>query len=202
MSLLQWLTVGKSFRNTQERLGRYKMTSLNLVPNFGSHADKFGIGTEPDVHPGASATAHDEGHRHAANFQSHLPDFASKTATKPGNPPMKPMMMTEPASAQLEPAVPVAKQAYPRGRWGRASNARNESAGDLPAKESVQGDLAMEHVHPVRNSLDDSDLEFKLTSPKVRGAPKSIRTANPFNAEPQEGFWTRLKSKLTGSLKS
>jgi hypothetical protein len=202
MSLLQWLTVGKSFRDTQERLGRYKMTSLNLVPNFGSHADKFAPSTEPDSGSRAVTTAPDPDHGHAANFQSTLPDFASKTATKAGNPPMKPMMMTEPASARLEPAVPVTKQAYPRGRWSRAFNVRHETPVDLPAKESVQGELSIEHVHPVRNSLDDSDLEFKLTSPKIRGASKSIRSANPFNTEPREGFWTRLKSKLTGSSKS
>lgn len=88
------------------------------------------------------------------------------------------------------------KQAYPRGRWTVSVNPfRGRAPGPQPA--TVQGELSLENVRPVRNDLSDADLEL---IPKTVSAPKENVFAGTA-AVTRVSWWGRMKMRLFGRRK-
>ena len=66
------------------------------------------------------------------------------------------------------------KPAYPRGRWTAGVNPFKSQG--AAARPSVQGELSLDKVKPVRNDLSDTDLELIAVKP----------AAEPVAAKPEE----------------
>jgi hypothetical protein len=102
-------------------------------------------------------------------------------------------MKTETIAEQNAAAV---KPAYPRGRW--TPNPFRSTA--MPSKRTVQGELTLDQVKPVRNDLVDSDLEL---------IPRKQEENNVFAAPAPEAdiaqklsLFSRIKARLFRSKAS
>ena len=98
------------------------------------------------------------------------------------------------ATETVESRAP-GKAAFPRGRWTLPSNPFKSSYQPEP-RRSIQGELSLDSVKPVRNDLSDSDLElvprkvvrFVESKPAYRRAPDGqVRKVTLF---------ARLKARL------
>lgn len=70
-------------------------------------------------------------------------------------------------------------QVFPRGRWTLAANPFKSSYKPEP-RRSIQGELSLDSVKPVRNDLSDSDLELvpRKVVRFVEAKPEFGRTAD------------------------
>src|SRR5262245_35428198 len=144
MSLLQWLTVGRSFKDTQEKPSRYKMTSLNLVPNFGAENRK-----NPASGPAPATSQASGGGKDRRNFETSTPLFIEREGGH-----LTLTSTIDQASANTEAEIQIdqsAKEAssnasrrYPKGRWTMIRNPWNRPAKPAIPPESKQGELTLE----------------------------------------------------------
>ncbi len=97
-------------------------------------------------------------------------------------------------SAQTISETNAVKPAYPKGRWTLKANPfRANRPVVVRVPQSVQGELSLDKVKPVRNDLSDSDLELVPLKP----APKQSEAVASAQAKPTEaGWWTRLKARF------
>jgi hypothetical protein len=97
-------------------------------------------------------------------------------------------------SAQTVSETNAVKPAFPKGRWTLKANPfRANRPVVVRVPQSVQGELSLDNVKPVRNDLTDSDLELVPLKP----APKPPEAAVPVPAKPAAGsWWARLKGRF------
>lgn len=102
------------------------------------------------------------------------------------------VMKTETATGQNADV----KQAYPHGRWTiRPNPFKSEKGVEKPASGSVQGELSLDKVKPVRNDLSDSDLELIPATPAPKAEEPNV-FATPKAPEPKVGFLAKLKARF------
>lgn len=149
MSLLQLLSVGQSFLSIEDRPSPYRMTQQNLLPKFGpareDHADQD-LGhqiSQPSVMPTRPA----EERGRAATVK----DSAKKmTAIE---------AYSQIGSAASLGGAATGPQPYPAGRWNMIRNPFQRRSAPQKGATLVQGELSLAAVRPVRNDLNDADLE-------------------------------------------
>jgi hypothetical protein len=208
MSLIQFLSVTRTFGAVRDAPSRFKMTQENLLPKFGPKAGA----SEPVLHAEEPAVDRETS---AVKVEEKIRAPVGKTGARHRNEPLgKRTQMSEgPAKMKTEileqsriPGEP-ASGSSPRKGWtlltgvllwpvkglgklfGFSSPLQSKASRPARKRGPVQGELGLDMVRPVRNDLNDSDLELipapkplaesecslKLVKPEraVRGMPKS-----------------------------
>lgn len=95
------------------------------------------------------------------------------------------------------------KQAFPKGRWTvRANPFKSTFKSTSPGKPTVQGELSLERVKPVRNDLSDSDLELvAIKKPAEAAAPNVFATASAAEPPARPSVWRRLRGLFVRKAK-
>ena len=215
MSLLKLLSAAKSLDGSKPMPSPYKMKSARFLPKFGSSKNPFArgkadgskptsdrmetgslFGDEPKVEPAAPA-----------------PKPAAKApAAKEAKPVVEPEKKVEakPASAAPVVAAPTAKapKSAPLAEFIKKLNParylpkrRPEARPTRPkVARAAQGELSLEKVRPLRNELNDSDLEFVAT-PKLVCTGKA-GSISPASRTPKMTTWGRLTSRVIGAVET
>lgn len=97
---------------------------------------------------------------------------------------------------------PATQNAFPRGRWTLQANPfgtmrRVPASPVQSAPSTVQGELSLDKVRPVRNDLSDTDLEL---IPVTRAQENVFAAPGPAVQVPGKkvSFWARLKARFRG----
>jgi hypothetical protein len=147
MALMDLLTVGRSLSEARDRPHRFKLLS-GALPKFGkATAQAMNRNFEVAAFPGVGSEAGKE---------------------QAGNDSMK----TETIAEEQKRATPEPMNAYPVGRW--TLNPFKTSSAPTP-RQTVQGELLLDKVKPVRNDLSDSDLELVAVKKRPEPAPESVQ---------------------------
>jgi len=177
MSLMQLLTVGRSFGSVEDRPSPYRMIQENLLPKFGP-ADRCEM-KPPPVETSMAARPDDLGA---------LADASQCSETK-----MNAIETQVQAAPGASAALP--SQAYPLGRWTIMRNPFHRRTASQKSPRLVQGELSLDAVRPVRNDLNESDVEVipaRVAEPEV-----SDELASTEKPEGATGFlWNRLRARL------
>jgi len=179
MSLMQLLTVGRSFGSVEDGPSPYRMIQENLLPKFGA-ADRSEM-KRPPVEASVAAGPSDP--RGPAGW----PDAPKRSETK--------MNATE-TQVQAAPgaSAPPPPHAYPLGRWTIMRNPFHRRAAAPKSPSLVQGELSLDAVRPVRNDLNESDLEVipARAQPGVSDDAAPTEKAGGATAF----LWNRLRARL------
>ena len=81
-------------------------------------------------------------------------------------------MQTEVIANERKSQASTPMDAFRGGRW--TLNAFRGSAA-IPPRRTIQGELSLDKVKPVRNDLSDSDLELVAVKKEPETAPSSIQ---------------------------
>jgi hypothetical protein len=180
MSLMQLLTVGRSFGSVEDRPSPYRMIQENLLPKFGP-ADRSEM-KQPPVETSVAAAPGDLGVR------AGWADASKRSETK-----MNAIEIQVQAAPGASSALPP--EAYPLGRWTTMRNPFHRRTASQKSPRLVQGELSLDAVRPVRNDLNESDLEVipaRVAEPGVSDEPVSTE-----ETEGATGFlWNRLRARL------
>ena len=184
MSLMQLLTVGRSLGTIKDQPSRYKMTQQNLLPKFGRPNR-----SEPTTAPSqAIQTA-------APKLERVQPLPASRkesvTTKKKMSSEARNNIGPREQSVGLSTDAPAA--AFPASRWARIRNPFGARKTQEIQCKMTQGELSLDAVKPVRNDLNDADLEVVLSR------HKPVRTQKAISAESYEPLgclWSRLSSRI------
>ena len=98
---------------------------------------------------------------------------------------------------ETAPAPVIARSGIATPRWGFVKNPFTRKEAPKAAAGPVQCELALDLVKPVRNDLNDADLEVVPVAQPVTLPPPKI--APP---EPTGFLWSRLTSRLFGAGRS
>jgi len=182
MGLMTLLPTSRAFRKIQDQPGRYNLSHLGL-PRFGpvkSAEQKAPEQKAPEVArtkrpmaPGRQQLPHDEPNvdRQAGTMIMRRIEnvFRGKSTA--------PLPAPEPApGAALPGATPRRKWRSLFGGWSLFKNPFNRGTKPKTPEPvgTVQPELWLERVKPVRNDLSDSDLEvIPAASPVALGQPES-----------------------------
>ncbi len=200
MSLLKLLSTGKSLVGLKNTASPYRMRAGNLLPKFGSPKNPFQSSSRTDAKTPASnaPTQMEADSLFDSKPKAELPrSVPVPKETKPATPALK--FEPKPASP-----APAAQSAKPRGSlagWIKKFNPlahlpkRQPRGGTVKPKAAravVQGELSLEKVRPIRNELNDSDLEIITVKPAPTGTGGSILPSLP---RPRLTTWGRLTSR-------
>jgi hypothetical protein len=186
MSLIQLLAVGKSLCSINDRPSRYKMKQESLLPKFGPGRRPETFALTAGSQPGVAAS--DDGEKRT--------DARAGAGIE-----IRKQMTTIEVHTKSPPTMVMAAphHAYPLGRWTMKNPFARKP---VRASGLVQSELSLDTVQPVRNDLNDADLEAvpattagKATQPTA--APDSAPATNP----PQTGarpLMGRLRARLFG----
>ena len=191
MSLMQLLSVGQSFLSIEDGRSPYRMTQQNLLPKFGptrGNAPPESAGCET-AKPSATPTRTGEGPVGSAQ-----PKGTEKRMTAIE-------AYSQIGSAASFGGGVTVPQPYPAGRWNMIRNPFQRRSASQKSATMIQGELSLAGVRPVRNDLNEADLEVvpRRSAPaKVPGEPVRA-TAPAAGPEPPKatGFlWSRLRLRL------
>ena len=184
MSLMQLLTASRSLGTIKDQPSRYKMTEQNLLPKFGQSNRSEGTA--------------------AQMTQTAMPKVAEVAPAPPSREQMsrtKKEMSSEawnkigPDQKTAVASTAVPKPAVPARRWPRIRNpfaARKTVEIQCP---TTQGELSLDLVKPVRNDLNDADLELVVRHKRPVNTQKGI-SASAARQEAAGCLWSRLSSRL------
>jgi len=191
MGLMQLLTVGRSLGKIGDQPSRYKMTQQSLLPKFGSV--KAPEERAPQVDGNNQVIAKTELKQSSLGFAA-ANDRKQMNAVQ-----SKPQEVTVPKTAASRPAFPL-------GRWTLFKNPFSKAPRPKAAEATVQPELSLDMVKPVRNDLSDADLELVQSSKRV---PEKVEKVVPAKtqAEPvvvaaEGASWSRLKTQFFGAGKA
>jgi hypothetical protein len=147
MALMDLLTVGRSLSEVRDRPHRFKLLT-GALPKFGK--------------PGAP--------RMGANFEVAVPPRAGSEVRqeRAGSDSMK----TETIAEKQKQSAPTSMHVFPAGRW--TLNPFKSAPASAP-RRTVQGELLLDKVKPVRNDLNDSDLELVAVKKTPEATPTSVQ---------------------------
>lgn len=153
MSLMQFLTVNRTFKGVNDGDSPYRVSEDVYLPKFNTEAEAL-----PVAKPLARVTRPAD----ADLFAAPAPIAVEPVLTREVLPPVAPKP-AEPMSrpvveAPVQPAAPVAK----------ARTFSWRSQGKRP-KAVVQGELSLDKVKVMRNDLADADLELVTVGPARNG---------------------------------
>lgn len=183
MSLMRLLAVGRSIGTISDEPTRYRMRVEGLLPKFGTARSAPSAAVPADLATDlVSECRSTEEQSHAAPHSS----TRSAVADKPESP-MNTEVLEQIPSA---PAAPVAessqpRQAYPLGRWRTLRNPFAAKSA-VRAGGAVQTELSLDAVRPIRNDLNEDDLEVQPAPPPPPAAPRPHK----------RGFWATLWQRL------
>jgi hypothetical protein len=168
MSLAQYLALGKSIENVNGD-ARYKVTAQPVAPDFTG---------------GKAPARKRESNLEILNLfdQSQMP-AARPPAAQEANPMRAPAAAGSVVQAQF---TPQDQNERPARRWLGAWG-KNHSSAQRQQAVAVQRELALGMVRPVRNDLNESDLEaVPMASPPPAAAGE----------QPLPPFWRRWPKRL------
>jgi hypothetical protein len=206
MSLLRLLTSGKSLVGLRDTESPYRLTSQNLLPQFGPARNPFSnrVKAEPAQTEARSSENHSEG---------------AASVAKPNIPPQS----GEPAAVLQKRAEHRAVPAWFNARnlavalWRRLAAllsasqtkllglfARSGGKATKPAiprfpKPPVQGELSLDRIKVVRNDLSDADLEVVPAKPPAAPAVTAPAPRAVEKAEATKSAWGRATSRFLGA---
>jgi hypothetical protein len=167
MSLMQLLTVGRSFGSVEDRPSPYRMIQDNLLPKFGA-ADRSGSQQAAAGTGTADASECSETHMNAIETQVQAAPNAAAAFPPP---------------------------AYPSGRWTMMRKPFQRRTASAKNPTLVQGELSLAAVRPVRNDLNESDLEvIPASAAEPAGADEPASTEKTGGAT--TFLWHRLRTRL------
>lgn len=204
MSLMQLLAVGRSIGAIKDEPSRYKMTQQKLLPRFGPLKGVDGACCmEPPIvgEEAAAAVLTDSVIPSGQAGGGHQAPAGQLTTAGSRTEPAQPNQ-----AVNLEQSVNTAERVSGRGLRKVASPWRGWSllgnpfgSGRRPARHAgpVQGELALEMVRPVRNDLNDTDLEIvaSKTTPVQKAAP-GFPPAPGRVGQSVGALWNRLRTVL------
>lgn len=186
MSLMRLLTVGRSLGTIQDRPSPYKMTQQNFLPKFGpmNRAE-----AKADAVPEETRKATPKVERPKQQLSSW--EKLLKTKKKMSSEALDKVGPDEQATA----VVNVPKAAFPLGRWSMIKNPFDLWKTDKTQSSPTQGELSLDLVKPIRNDLNDADLE--VVPVKKGPATSEKKLAAPAEKQEPVGYlWSRLSSRL------
>lgn len=186
MSLMRLLTVGRSIATIKDQPSRYKMTQQNLLPKFGP--PNRSEATAAPLQPTQTPAAKIEKIKQAPASQKEMPTTKKKMSAEALND-----AGPDEQSVSASPNVP--KAAFPGGRWSRIRNPFGARKTAEVERVPTQGELSLDMVKPVRNDLNDADLEVVLCRKRPVDPEKEI-SAPAERHEPVGYLWSRLSSRL------
>jgi hypothetical protein len=191
MGLMQLLTVGRSLGKIGDQPSRYKMTQQSLLPKFGSvKAPKERVPSVGDV-GNNQAIAKTELKQSSLGFAAAANDRKNMNA-----------VLSKPQEATV-PKTAIARPAFPLGRWTLFRNPFSKTQKLKAAEATVQPELSLDMVKPVRNDLSDADLELVQSAKR---APEKIVPAmtqpEPAPTTPEGAAWGRVKTQFFGAGKA
>ena len=191
MGLMQLLAAGRSLGKIGDQPSRYKMTQQSLLPKFGS------VKVLEERAPGVGWVGNNQVIAKTELKQSGLGFAASANDRKNMN-----AVQSKPQEVTV-PKKTVPRPAFPLGRWTLFKNPFSKTSKPKAAEATVQPELSLDTVKPVRNDLSDADLELvqtaKLQAENIIPAvtqPKSEPVA------PEGAAWGRIKTQFFGAGKA
>jgi hypothetical protein len=215
MSLLKLLSAAKSLDGSKPMPSPYKMKSARFLPKFGSPKNPFARAKSDSAKPASDRleTGSLFGDEPKAEPAAPAPIPAAKAPvakeTKPIVEPEK-KIEAKPANAAPAAAAPTAKAPKSAGvaefikKLNPLKHLPKRRPEARPARPKVaraaQGELSLEKVRPLRNELNDSDLEFVAT-------PKLVSTGTAGSTllasrTPKMTTWGRLTSRVIGAVET
>ena len=186
MSLMQLLAVGRSLRNVKDHPSRYKMIQANLLPKFsGTKEAEKRVGDQ-------APTATPVREKSTNAVREAVQEFKKKENSMNA--------IVEEPKAEAPLASVCAKTPSPSPHWRFVRNPFTRKDPAKMKEEPEQAELALDLVKPLRNELNDSDLEV-LSVAKPVPAPAPV----PVKVTPGEttGFlWNRLTARLFGARRT
>ena len=177
MTLMRFLAVGKSLGGVTTEPSRYRVNAQALLPKFGRE------GTRPVSAPLSAAPAVT-----TARAATPVASFSGTTMSK--------------HSIAVQSESQRSGGARFWGPWTRLRNKFTSKRGAARvAGPPVQAELALDMVRPVRNDLNDSDLEI-LTPVKRKATalvqPMLATTAMKQSDSGGKMLWGRVRTRLFG----
>jgi len=181
MSLMRFLSAGKSLVGGKNNNGRYEVTAKGLLPKFVSAKNPFG------PKPGSASVPAGEGEVTPA--LQPLPARSEQASEKSAAPEKK----------ETTPARTPALAGKSGGVWGRfwsgfgritgavvpKRKARSEVRFVAPAvRQPIQGELSLDTVKVMRNDLSDTDFEVVPARRASAAADVSPKAAAVGRSEP------------------
>jgi len=145
MALMDLLTVGRSLSEVRDRPHRFKLLN-GALPMFGK-ARSLAVKKDFEVaaSPGAGSAVKQ--------------DCAGSG-----------IMKTETIAEEQKQANSAPMHVFPAGRW-----TLNPFKSAPAPRQTVQGELSLDKVKPVRNDLSDSDLEVVPVRKQPESVPASVQ---------------------------
>jgi hypothetical protein len=206
MSLLRLLTSGKSLVGLRDTESPYRLTSQNLLPQFGPARNPFSSRAKAEL----------------AQNEARSPEHHNERAT-PGAKPDLPVSNGEPAVVLQKGAEHRAAPARFSARnlavalWRRLAALLSGSQTRLfglftrpsgraakPAiprfpKPPVQGELSLDRIKVVRNDLSDADLEVVAAKPPAAPAATAPVPRAVEKVDVTKSAWERATTRFLGA---
>ncbi len=191
MGLMQLLTVGRSLGKIADQPSRYKMTQQSLLPKFGS------VKAPEERVPSVGGTDSNQ-----AKVKAGLEQSSPKAAVATNDRTNMNAVQPQP----LEKTVPknaAVRSAFPLGRWTLFRNPFSRTPKPTAAEATVQPELCLDMVKPVRNDLSDADLELIQSTKRApdRAAPAIVQPGPTADA-PEPVAWNQIKTQFFGAGKA
>lgn len=186
MSLMQLLTVTRSFGAVKDEPSPYKMGQENLLPRFGKGHDGE-----------AGEEARGIGEKAAEILQNSV--LEQETPAAPVPPEQAPEAPAQ-NNLDLEQSINTAervrgrvvrKVASPWMGWSLLGNLKRRSRS---RRGPVQAELALDMVKPVRNDLKESDLELVACRQADKPTPSTRGRTDRSVTSSLSGVWGRVKT--------
>ena len=147
MALMDLLTVGRSLSEVRYRPHRFKLLN-GALPKFGKSA-------APEINTNVKFAVSED----AGSGVRQKRDGSDK-------------MQTETIADGQKQAASAPIHAYPTGRW--TLNPFKTASPPSPNR-TIQGELSLDNVKPVRNDLSDSDLELVAVKKAPEATPPAVQ---------------------------
>lgn len=190
MSLLQLLTVNRSFRTVRDEPTPYKMSGKAALPKFAPARRPISLAPALEERMAAVAAVVTD-----SMFDS--PAAAARAATSVADAPPSVSASATPVTASAPGSQIVIAQASlrpcaPVGRWALMRNPLESGPGPAARVGSAQVELSLDAVKPVRNDLSDADLEVVAATPKAGPWPHQNAGAGATRGS----RWSRLVARV------
>ena len=209
MSLMQLLAVGRSIGTIKDEPSRYKMIQENLLPRFGpvSRAEDHPSEAEPEVTPSEKETR-SNAQQELAGLREQQAEAApvlqpsERAGLKPGPLAVQPQPNRMPSLEQSQneaDRVSGLKRrivASPWRGWSLLGNPFKSRSRAGKGRGPVQPELGLDMIQPVRNDLNDTDLEIRPSSRKAEANPEASPLAEAAKPAKWREWLTRWRTGL------
>lgn len=215
MSLLKFLTAGRSFVGGNGEGGRYRLPCRRVLPKFAAKPNPFRATSLPETArptEGGQASlgffpvAAEEPQPESAPIQ-HETVAPAASAEAPAN--VESAASVAAPSAVSAPSAPAAAAGEKRpswlavrgerlAKWWRSGGRSARPAIPRFERPAVQGELRLESVKVVRNDLSDSDLEVVKAKPATANRAGAIASSSAA-VSATAARWSRAGARFFGA---